>query len=133
MGDGGHKNNKTIRHFTDLEVWKKSHNLAIKTYSLTAKFPKHEMFGITNQLRRAVTSISANIAEGMGRSSYPDRTRFYYNARGSIYETENFLIISKELNFITSDDFNLAIEILNTTRKLLNAFIAKTAEIGHLK
>jgi len=119
-----------IKHFTDLEVWQKSRELALITYSLTAKFPKSELFGLTSQLRRAVTSISANIAEGMGRGSYADRARFYYNARGSVYETESHLITSKELNFLDLNGFNKASEVLNSTRMLLNAFISKTIEMG---
>ncbi len=120
-----------IRHFTDLIVWQKGNELAILVYSLTSKFPKNELFGLTNQLRRAATSIPANIAEGMGRGSYPDRARFYYNARGSIYEVESYLIVSKELKHLDVDKFTKAMDLLNSTRMLLNAFIAKTLKIGN--
>jgi four helix bundle protein len=119
-----------IKHFTDLEVWQKSRELAVITYSATAKFPKSELFGITNQIRRAVTSISANIAEGMGRGSYADRARFYYNTRGSIYEVESYLIVSKDLKHLAIDEFTKSMDILNSTRMLLNAFIAKTLKIA---
>jgi four helix bundle protein len=121
-----------IKHFTDLEVWQRSKDLCLAIYRTTSKFPKSELFGLTNQLRRATTSISANIAEGMGKRTYSDRARFYYNARGSAYEVESFLIISKELDLLTREDFERIINDLNSTRMLLNAFIAKTLKMGEL-
>ena len=96
-----HSMTDKIRHFKDLLVWQKAHELALKVYKYTEKMPKTELFGITSQLRRAATSITANIAEGMGRNSYADRVRFYYNSRGSIYEVESFLITAKDLGYIS--------------------------------
>lgn len=122
-----------IKHFTDLEVWQRSKDLCLIIYRITNKFPKSELFGLTNQLRRASASIPANIAEGMGKRSYADRARFYYNARGSAYEVESFLIVSKELNILTGEDFEKIISDLNSTRMLLNAFISKTLKMGDLK
>ena len=124
---------ETIKHFTDLVVWQKAHELTLMIYYVTSSFPKTEIFGLTNQLRRSATSISANIAEGMGRGSYADRARFYYNARGSIYEVENHLIVSKDLRFINDEMFKKAVEILNSTRMLLNAFISKTLKMHNYK
>jgi len=126
MGD----ERKIIRHFTDLEVWKQAHYLEMLVYSFTKKFPSSELFGLTSQLRRASTSVSANIAEGMGRGSYSDRCRFYYNARGSIYEVESLSITSRDLGFIPSDTFIRAMGMIDSTRKLLHAFISKTEELS---
>ncbi len=122
-----------IKHFTDLEVWQKSRDLSLIIYTETQNFPKSEFFGLTNQLRRAATSISANIAEGMGRGSFADRVRFYYNARGSVYEVESHLIISKELAFLNKDKWNVIMDVLNSTRMLLNAFIAKTKDLRDMR
>jgi len=121
---------KTIRHFTDLEVWRVAHKLEIKIYTVTKGFPKDELFGLTSQLRRAAASIGANIAEGMGRGSYADRCRFYLNARGSVYEVENFLILSRDLKYIVSDDFFALNDLVTSVRRLLNAFISKTHELS---
>lgn len=76
------------KSYHDLIVWKKSHDLVIEVYRITKEFPKEEMFGLTSQLRRAVTSIPANIAEGFARTGTKDNLRFYNIAAGSIYETE---------------------------------------------
>ena len=122
-----------IRHFRDLEVWQKAHELGLLIYSLTKKFPRSELFGLTGQLRRAVTSITANIAEGMGRGSYPDRGRFYYNARGSIYEVESYLFTAKDLGYLKEEEFREILEKLSSTRMLLNAFISKTQVLSRNK
>ena len=115
-----------IKHFKDLYVWQKAHELAIKIYKTTARFPKIELFGLTNQLRRAATSITANIAEGMGRGSYPDRLRFYYNSRGSIYEVESYLVAARDLEYISISEYNELLESLDFSRKILNNFISAT-------
>ncbi|MFC1766954.1 four helix bundle protein [Candidatus Margulisiibacteriota bacterium] len=115
-----------IKHFKDLKVWQKSHELELLMYFLTKKFPKSELFGLTNQLRRAVTSITANIAEGMGRGTYADRIRFYYNARGSIYEVESLICTAKDLEYVEKNRFDEVMETLDSARMLLNAFITKT-------
>lgn len=72
-----------IKSFTDLDAWKVNYELVLKIYQVTKSFPKDERFGIVDQLRRAVSSITANIAEGWGRFHYADRIKFYYQARGS--------------------------------------------------
>lgn len=74
-----------IKKFEDLEVWQMGKQLAIKIYSLTKSFPKDEIFGLTSQMKRAVLSVPANIAEGFGRFHYPDKAKFYLNARSSFY------------------------------------------------
>lgn len=115
-----------IKHFTDLIVWQKAHRFSFSIYSSTANFPKRELFGITNQLRRAAASITANIAEGMGRGSYPDRLRFFYNARGSSYEVESYLLLARDLNYFDSNKAIKHLEDIDEIKKMLNAFIAKT-------
>jgi len=82
------------REYTDLEVWQKCRALTSSIYSLTKPFPKEELFGLTNQMRRSAVSILSNIAEGCGRNHTKDSLQFFYIARGSLYELESQLYIS---------------------------------------
>jgi len=111
--------------FKKLEVWKLSHQFTLDIYRLTANFPKKEMFGITQQLRRASTSIGANIAEGAGRSSNKDFARALYFSFGSIKELEHFLLLAKDLNYIDICNFNAFNGKLESIGKMLNKFIQK--------
>jgi four helix bundle protein len=73
-------------HWSDLEVWKKSHNLVLKIYKLTSSFPKTEMYALIDQLRRAAYSVPANIVEGQSRNTTKEYCSFLYNSRGSVEE-----------------------------------------------
>lgn len=95
----------TIRHFTQLIAWQKNHNVALSIYKLTKNFPKEEQFGITSQMRRAATSVTANIAEGFGRFHFKDRIKFYYQSRGSNMELQNHIILAKDLGYLTIENF----------------------------
>ena len=90
--------------FYELRVWKSAHRLAVKIWLLTNLFPRTEVFGMTSQLRRAASSVGANIAEGYGRYHYPDRIKFLYQARGSLFEVQNFLLLAKDLQYIKESD-----------------------------
>jgi len=98
--------NQKINHFTHLIAWQKNHQLVLKIYKITKKFPKEELFGLVSQIRRAAASITANIAEGYGRFHSKDRIRFYLHARGSSTELQNHLILARDLNYITEAEFN---------------------------
>lgn len=87
------------KSFEDLEVWKKAHAFVLQIYRLTENFPKHELFGLTSQLRRAAVSIPANIAEGFKKSGKADKLRFYNIAQGSLEECRYYLILAKDLSF----------------------------------
>jgi len=89
-----------IKDFYNLDVWKKGHELVLEIYKITKDFPKEEKFGIIDQLRRASSSITANIAEGFERYHFNDKIKFYYQARGSVAEVQNFLLLSKDLGYI---------------------------------
>jgi four helix bundle protein len=115
-----------ITSFTDLTVWKKAHELELHIYRMTAKLPRSEMFGIIDQLRRASISISANLAEGMGRGTYADRMRFYYNSRGSMYEVESLLLTARDLKYINEIEYNNVDQMVSEVGRLLNSFISKT-------
>jgi four helix bundle protein len=92
-----------ITDFNDLNAWKKAHELTLYIYTLTQNFPKEEKYGIIIQLRRASSSIGANIAEGFSRYHFKDKIRFYYNARASAAEVQYFLILSRDLAYIDSE------------------------------
>jgi four helix bundle protein len=90
--------------FEKLDVWKKSKDFATQIYKVNATFPSEEKFGLISQLRRAIISISCNIAEGSSRTSSNDQARFYTIAYSSAIEVLNQIIISKELNFISAEN-----------------------------
>ena len=85
------------RSYQDLDVWKLSIDFVKQTYQLTQKFPKTEIYGLTNQIRRAAISIPSNIAEGQGRNSAKEFRQFLAIALGSIAEVETQLIIAREI------------------------------------
>jgi len=118
--------NKSIRNFYDLEAWKKGHLLALNIYKMTKNFPREEIYGITSQLRRAASSIAANIAEGFARYHFKDKTKFYYNARGSVAEVQNFLLLAKDLGCIDLKTCKELGEKANETSKLINGLIRST-------
>jgi four helix bundle protein len=94
-----------VQSFKDLIIWHKSHQLTLKLYQLTKHFPNEEKFGITSQIRRAAYSIPSNIVEGHSRNSEKEFKHFLSIARGSLSELEYFLILSKDLNYISIDEF----------------------------
>jgi len=89
-----------VDNFYDLETWQRAHALVVAVYKVTRDFPREELYGVTSQLRRAASSITANIAEGFARYHYKDKVRFYHNARGSAAEVQNFLLLAKDLQYI---------------------------------
>ncbi len=106
-----------------MDTWKKSHKYVLGIYNITRKLPKEEIYGITSQLRRAASSISANIAEGFNRYHYNDKARFYYNARGSLSETQNFLFLSRDLSFLSESEFKHSFNQSEEINKLINGLI----------
>jgi four helix bundle protein len=95
----------TIREFTDLEAWKRSHVVVLFTYKLTKKFPREEMFGLTNQMRRAAVSAESNIAEGFGRNTPKDKQHFFGIAKGSLLELQSQFITARDLGYITEEEY----------------------------
>jgi four helix bundle protein len=86
--------------YRDLKVWQKSINLVVLTYRSTRRFPKHELFGITQQIQRAAVSVPANIAEGHGRTTKGEYRNFVSVARGSLKELETLLEIAFHLGYL---------------------------------
>jgi len=110
-----------IERFTELTVWRKAHELALFVYKLTDRFPAREKFGITSQIRRAAASPPANIAEGFGRRTTGELLRSLQIARGEVEETRYFLILSRDLGFVGSADFEAGFACCDTVGKLINA------------
>ncbi len=120
-----------MQEFTQLKVWQKAHALALAVYQATAGFPKVEMFGVTSQLRRASTSIAANISEGCGRSSDADFARFLHLALGSAFELQYFVLLSKDLEYlpVTARENKHSFETLTATtievKRMLTSLIQR--------
>ena len=117
---------KRIKDFTDLEVWKNAHTLVLSVYKLTSKLPKSETFGLISQMQRASVSITSNIAEGFGRQSFKEKIQFYYLAHGSLTELKNQLIICRDLSYISNSDFDKIQNNLITSQKILQGLIRKS-------
>lgn len=115
-----------IESFTDLNVWKEGHILVIMVYKITKNFPKEETYSLTDQMRRSASSITANIAEGFGRQTYKEKVQFYYMAKGSLSELKNFILISKDINYLTLKQFGELIAQTNIAEQLLQGFIRKS-------
>lgn len=92
--------------YKDLRVWKQARELANAVYRATEFFPKHEFFGIVNQMRRAAVSVPSNIAEGKGHRSDREFERFLLHARGSLLELETQVILSGDLGFGRKEDIS---------------------------
>jgi four helix bundle protein len=116
---------KAIKSYKDLDIWKKGVLLSIEIYSLTSAFPDNEQYGITSQIRRATTSIPANIAEGYGRESSKNYVQFLKISRGSLYELDTFLIIALGLNYIDKEQRNHLNVKIEELSKMINSLIKK--------
>jgi len=122
-----------IKTYKDLIVWKKSKELVISIYEVSRYFPKEEMFGITNQMRRAAVSITNNISEGTGRQYKKDTLQFLFIANGSLNEAENMVLIANELGFINETKIIELSEKIEEVRRLLKGFIKYFQENNQLK
>ena len=107
----------------DLEVWKTSIEMVTKVYQLTQIFPKEELYGLTNQMRRAAVSVPSNIAEGAGRNSSKEFLQFLYIATGSLSELETQLIIAYNLKYINNEQKQNMEILINTIFKMLSGLV----------
>ena len=114
-----------MQNFKDLKVWDKAHQLTLSIYKISASFPKEEVYTLTNQLRRASASIPANIAEGCGKNSQADLANFLNISLGSANETEYFLILSKDLDYLTEEQFTILSNSINEVKAMLISLIGK--------
>ena len=115
--------NNKIKSFTDLNAWKKAHELVLSVYKITKSFPAEERFGLTNQIQRSAVSISSNIAEGFSRHTSSEKKQFYYVSLGSLTEVQNQLLIARDVKFIMLADFKEIAHQTIIVSKLLNSLI----------
>ena len=114
-----------MQNYKDLKVWEKSHQFTLSVYETTQSFPKEEIYSLTNQLRRAASSIPANIAEGCGKNSQLEFAHFLNIALGSSNETEYYLILTKDLKYITEEVYQDLFAKINEIKAMLIALITK--------
>jgi four helix bundle protein len=119
----------TIKSFTDLNAWKEGHVLALMIYEATKSFPKEEMFGLVSQIRRSAVSVTSNIAEGFSRQSYREKIQFYSVSQGSVTELQNQLLISRDVKFLTKNEFDeIALQSIKV-HKIINGLIKSSRKI----
>jgi four helix bundle protein len=116
---------KKIESYKDLVVWQKGIELVNELYSVTKGFPKEEMFGLTNQIRRATISVPSNIAEGWGRNSTKNYIQFIRISVGSLYEIETQLVIANNQNYITNQIKSALSEKIDELGKMLNTLLKR--------
>ena len=110
-----------VESHRDLIVWQKALRLAVEIYRLSAMFPRTEEYRLTAQITRAAASVPANIAEGHARGTRRDYANFLAIAKGSLAETETFLLLALELKFTTSDSANVALDLIQEVGRMLTA------------
>jgi four helix bundle protein len=114
-----------MQEFKKLGVWQKSHLLTIAIYQATRDFPQGEQYGLTSQIRRACVSIPANIAEGCGRNSSAELSRFLQIALGSTTELEYHILLAHDLDFLNDKDYEQLDSKVSEVRKMLISLIRK--------
>jgi len=115
-----------IKKFSDLRFWQEGHILVIMIYKVTKFFPKEEQFGLISRLRRAVVSVTSNVAEGFGRDTMKDKVHFYIMAFVSVNEVQNQLLVSKDIGFLETSRWNDLEERVILVSKMLNGLIKKS-------
>src|SRR5215813_9720733 len=114
-----------MQNFKDLKVWEKAPCFTLNVQEATKIFPREETYSLTNQLRRAASSIPANIAEGCGKNSQSEFAHFLNVAMGSANESEYFLILSKDLYYLTNEKFIDLSTTINEIKAMLISLISK--------
>ena len=114
--------------FCDLRVWQQAMRLTLDIYRITAKFPKDEIYGLTQQMRRAAVSVPSDIAEGKGHKSDRELSRFLFHARGSLLELQTQVMIAKELQYLPETEANGTLELASDVGRGLNALLNSVRE-----
>lgn len=109
--------------FRDLQVWQNAMKLASDTYRITSMFPKHEIYGLTQQMRRAAVSVPSNIAEGKGHRSDKGFASFLFHARGSLLELQTQIEIAKDLDYLSEHDAKFLLDEATVVGKRLSGLI----------
>ncbi|MCX6024445.1 MAG: four helix bundle protein [Chloroflexi bacterium] len=114
-----------MQDFRQLKVWEKSHRLTLAVYGATMRFPKEELYGLTSQIRRASSSIPANIAEGCGRNGDAEMARFLYIAMGSASELDYHLLLARDLDLLEPNDYTRLAADVTEVKRMIAAFIVR--------
>lgn len=122
-----------MKDFKDLRVWSKAHSMTIGIYKATKEFPREELFGITSQMRRAASSIGANIAEGAGRRSDGELARFLHIARGSAAELEYHLLLARDLDLLPTVKFDVLNGQVDEIQRMLTSLILQVQPVQRAK
>lgn len=125
MDYGGWKIEMTVMNLEQLEVWKRAQDFAVLVYKqVIPLLPVSEKYNLADQLKRAVTSVPANIAEGHGRYHYLDNVRFCYFARGSLTEVQSHLSLANSLGYLSDEIYIRITSNAESIAKQLNSYIA---------
>ncbi len=116
-----------MKDFRELKVWERGHKLTLTSYKITSAFPKHELFGLTSQIRRCSSSIPANIAEGCGRMGNAELHRFLQIACGSVNELEYHLLLARDLGYLSQPVYDSTCKELLDLKRML---VALTRKVG---
>jgi four helix bundle protein len=119
--------------FRDLRVWQEAMNLTAAIYTSTARFPKHELYGLSQQVRRAAVSVPSNIAEGKGHRSDKEFVHFLLHARGSLLELQTQLLIAEELQYLRKEEGSRLLAMAEGVGRALNGLINSMTGEGGLK
>ena len=122
-----------MKDFKDLRVWTKAHSLTLGIYKATRGFPREELFGLTSQMRRSASSIGANIAEGSGRRSDGELTRFLHIARGSAAELEYRLLLARDLELLSDITHSLLAKQTDEVQRMLTSLIQQVQPVQLVK
>jgi len=114
-----------VESHRDLIVWQKAMDLAVQVYRLASLFPQNEIYRLTSQLTRAAASVPANIAEGHARGTRKDYAHFLTIAKGSLMETETFLMLSVRLSYVTESQANPTLSLITEISKMITAIRIK--------
>ena len=106
-----------------LQVWKLAHQLTLDVYRVSNDFPSSEKYGLTNQIRRSVSSVPTNIIEGQGRQYKKEFVQFLYIAKGSLEEANYQLFLAKDLNYISKEKYNQLFEMCTRIKMMLYKLI----------
>lgn len=118
-----------MHNFKEFQVWQRGMSLVKDIYQMTSSFPAEEKFGITSQIRRCAVSIPSNIAEGAGRKTDKDFSRFLSISLGSQFELETQLIVSKEIGFLSEEQLTSTTQELNEIQKMTRTLIDKFSRV----
>ena len=114
-----------MHNFREMVIWKRSLELSKLIYKHVSQFPTSEVYGLASQIKRSAVSIPSNIAEGSSRSSDKDFNRFLQIALGSAFELETQLILAREFDYLTNQNYTEILKELNEIQKMINGFRTK--------